>query len=85
MEDMLINTAAVLLMKGINVITAAKFIAEIGSPFKYTYNRQIIKLAGINPVLSQSDGQKIKTYQISRQGNPALRYIVNIIGRNLCS
>jgi hypothetical protein len=86
-EEMLVKSPAVLLLsiKGISVITAAEFIAEVGSFFNYTYNRQIIKLAGINPVLSQSGGKKAKAYQISRQGNPALRYIVTLIGKNLCN
>jgi len=87
MEQMLVESPAILLLsiKGINVITATEFIAEIGSIFNYTYNRQLIKLAGINPVLSQSGGKKAKAFQISRQGNPALRYIVTLIGKNLCS
>jgi len=87
MEQMLVKSPAVLLLsiKGISVVTAAEFIAEVGSIFNYTYNRQIIKLAGINPVLSQSGGKKVKAYQISRQGNPALRYIVTLIGKNLCN
>ncbi len=34
--------------------------------------------------MSQSGGKKGKSFQISRQGNPALRYIVTLIGRNLC-
>jgi len=84
---MLITIPAILLLsiKGINVVTAAEFIAEVGSMFNYTYNRQLVKLAGINPVMSQSGGKKGKAYQISRQGNPALRYIVTLIGKNLCS
>ena len=87
MEKLLVKTPAVLLLsiKGISVITAAEFIAEVGSIFNYTYNRQLVKLAGINPVLSQSGGKKAKAFQISRQGNPALRYIVTLIGKNLCS
>jgi hypothetical protein len=86
-EELLVKTPAVLLltMKGINVITATEFIAEVGSIFNYTYNRQLVKLAGINPVLSQSGGKKAKAFQISRQGSPALRYIVTLIGKNLCS
>ena len=87
MEKMLINTPAILLLsiKGINIVTAAEFISEVGSVFNFTYNRQLVKLAGINPVMSQSGGKKGKAFQISRQGNPALRYIVTLIGRNLCS
>ena len=87
MEKLLVKTPAVLLLsiKGVSVVTAAEFIAEVGSLFNYTYNRQLIKLAGINPVLSQSGGKKAKAFQISRQGNPALRYIVTLIGKNLCS
>lgn len=87
MEKLLVESPALLLLsiKGINVITATEFIAEVGAFFNYTYNRQLIKLAGINPVLSQSGGKKTKAFQISRQGNPALRYIVTLIGKNLCS
>lgn len=87
MEKLLVKTPALLLLsiKGINIITAAEFIAEVGSIFNYTYNRQLVKLAGINPVLSQSGGKKAKAFKISRQGNPALRYIVTLIGKNLCS
>ncbi len=87
MEKMLVKIPAVLLLsiKGVNVVTATEFISEVGSIFNYTYNRQLVKLAGINPVLSQSGGKKAKAYKISRQGNPALRYIVTLIGQNLCS
>lgn len=87
MEDMLVKTPAVLLLsiKGVSVITATEFIAEVGSIFNYTYNRQLIKLAGINPVMSQSSGNKTRAYKISRQGNPALRYIVTLIGKIICS
>lgn len=48
------------------------------------FYRQLVKLAGINPVLSQSGGKKAKAFQISRQSNPALRFIVTLIDRNLC-
>ncbi len=87
MEQLLVESPALLLLsiKGINVITATEFIAEIGSIFNYTCNRQLVKLSGINPVLSQSGGKKARAFQISRQGNPALRYVVTLIGKNLCS
>ena len=87
MEEMLVQTPALLLLsiKGIGMVTAAEFIAEVGFIFKYTHKRQLIKLAGTNPVLSQSGGKQGRAYKISRQGNPALRYIVTIIGKNLCS
>jgi len=87
METMLVKTPAILLLsiKGISIVSAAEFISEVGSIFNYTYNRQLVKLAGINPVLSQSGGKKAKGYKISRQGNPALRYIVTMIGKNLCN
>lgn len=86
-EEMLVQTPAILLLsvKGVGAITAAEFIAEIGSIFKYTHKNQLIKLAGTNPVFSQSGGKSGKSYKISRQGNPALRYVVTLIGQNLCS
>lgn len=86
MEQLLVESPALLLLsiKGISVVTATEFSAEIGSIFNYTCNRQLVKLSGINPVLSQSGGKKTRTFQISRQGNPALRYIVTLIGKNLC-
>ncbi len=86
MEKMLVKTPALLLLsiKGISIVTASEFIAEVGTIFNYTYSRQLVKLAGINPVLSQSGGKKAKAFHISRQGNPALRYIVTLIGKNLC-
>jgi len=87
MEKMLVKTPAILLLsiKGVGVVTASEFIAEVGSIFNYAHNRQLVKLAGINPVMSQSGGKKTKAYKISRQGNPALRYIVTLIGRIICS
>ncbi len=87
MENMLVKIPAILLLsiKGLGVVTATEFIAEIGSIFNYTYNRQLIKLAGTNPVMSQSGGKKTRAYKISRQGNPALRYIVTLIGKIVCS
>ena len=86
-EQMLVKTPAVLLLsiKGVSIVTAAEFIAEVGVIFNYASNRQIVKLAGINPVMSQSGGKNVNAFQISRQGNPALRYIVTLIGKNLCS
>ncbi len=87
MERLLVQTPGVLLLtiKGLSIITTAEFIGEVGSIHNYTYNRPLIKLAGINPILSQSGGKEVSGYQISRQGNSHLRYIVVMIGQNLCS
>jgi len=84
-EPVLCRTRGVLLlsMEQVNVTTAAEFMAEVGlEVHRYHSASAIIKLAGTNPVPSQSAGHSGQM-KISKQGNPWLREAVTRIGKNL--
>lgn len=84
-EALCAETPAVLWLtaKGIGVVTAAELWAELGSALNFTHARQWIKLAGTDPVWSESGGKRGRGYTISYQGNPALRRVTMMIGCNL--
>lgn len=58
---------------GLSSITAATILAEIGDPSNYTSARQLIKLAGIQPVANTSGRKTRSQTPMSRQGRPRLR------------
>ena len=57
---------------GLGTVTAATILAEIGDPSHYTNARQLIKLAGTQPVPNTS-GRKARSKTMSHQGRPRLR------------
>jgi len=54
-------------------ITAATILAEIGDPRNYTSARQLIKLAGTQPVPNTSGRKTRSQTPMSRKGRPRLR------------
>ena len=59
-------------IKGIGVITAATFIAEVGDITRYEHPKQIQKLAGYN-LVENSSGQHKGQTTISKRGRRRLR------------
>ncbi|XXF69946.1 transposase [Thermoanaerobacterium thermosaccharolyticum] len=59
-------------IKGVGVITAATFIAEVGDITKYEHPKQIQKLAGYN-LVENSSGQHKGQTTISKRGRRRLR------------
>lgn len=60
-------------MHGLGKITAAIILAEIGDPNRYTNARQLIKLAGTQPVLNTSGRKTRSRTPMSHKGRPRLR------------
>jgi transposase len=58
---------------GLGTITAATILAEIGDPSHYTNARQLIKLAGTQPVPNTSGRKTRSQTPMSHQGRPRLR------------
>lgn len=63
-------------IKGLNYITVAGLLAELG-PFKsYRNAKQLIKMAGSNPVESESAGKRSSHTPMSKKGRPGLRWCI---------
>jgi transposase len=60
-------------MHGLGIITAATILAEIGDPSHYTSARQLIKLAGTQPVFNASGRKTRSKTPMSHKGRPRLR------------
>jgi transposase len=60
-------------MDTLGTITAAIILAEIGNPSRYTNARQLIKLAGTQPVPNLSGRKTRSQTPMSRKGRPRLR------------
>ena len=65
----------ILTIKGVGIITAAGFIAEIGDIKRFTHPSQIQKLAGLNLIENSSGKHKGKT-SISKRGRSRLRALL---------
>ena len=58
---------------GLGVITAATILSEIGDPSHYTKAKQLIKLAGTQPVPNTSGRKTRSQTPMSHKGRPRLR------------
>jgi transposase len=58
---------------GVQIITAATILSEIGNPSHYSNGRQLIKLAGTQPVLNTSGRKTRSRTPMSHKGRPRLR------------
>jgi transposase len=58
---------------GLGENTAAIILAEIGDPSRYTCGRQLIKLAGTQPVFNSSGRKTRSQTPMSHKGRPRLR------------
>lgn len=64
----------ILSIPGINYLSAAALLAELGSFKLYNNARQLIKMAGTNPIESESGGKRLGKTPMSKKGRPRLRY-----------
>jgi transposase len=58
---------------GLGIITAATILSEIGDPSHYSQAKQLIKLAGTQPVPNTSGRKSRSKTPMSHQGRPRLR------------
>jgi transposase len=61
-------------IRGLNYISVAGLLAELGCFKLYRTSKQMIKMAGSNPTESESGGKKKSRTPMSKQGRPVLRY-----------
>ena len=61
-------------IRGLNYISVAGLLAELGCFKAYRSAKQMIKMAGSNPIESESGGKKKAKTPMSKQGRPILRY-----------
>ena len=59
---------------GLNYISVAGLLAELGSFRSYQSAKQLIKMAGSNPTESESGGKRSSHTPMSKKGRPGLRY-----------
>ena len=59
---------------GLNYISVAGLLAELGSFRSYQSAKQLIKMAGSNPTESESAGKRGSPTPMSKKGRPVLRY-----------
>jgi len=72
---------------GLGHMTIAGILGELGPLNLYCGAKQIIKMAGINPVQSESAGKRTSKTPMSKKGRPLLRYCLweaslNILNHN---
>jgi len=61
-------------IRGLNYIAVAGLLAELGCFKSYRSAKQMIKMAGSNPIESESAGKRASHTLMSKQGRPILRY-----------
>jgi hypothetical protein len=59
---------------GLNYISVAGLLAELGSFQSYRSAKQLIKMTGSNPIESESAGKRGSHTPMSKKGRPVLRY-----------
>lgn len=59
---------------GINYLSAAALLAELGPMKSYHNAKQLTKMAGTNPIEIESGGKKLGRTPMSKKGRPLLRY-----------
>jgi transposase len=64
----------ILSIPGINYLSAAALLAETGPLKLYQNAKQVIKMAGTNPIESESGGKRLGQTPMSKKGRPRLRY-----------
>jgi transposase len=67
------ESAYLLSVHGLGIITAATILSEIGDPSHYTNARQLVKLAGTQPVPNTSGRKSRSKTPMSHKGRPRLR------------
>jgi len=59
---------------GLNYVSVAGLLVELGSFRSYRSAKQLIKMAGSNPTESESGGKRSAHTPMSKKGRPVLRY-----------
>lgn len=59
---------------GVNYMSTAGLLAELGSLRAYRNAKQLTKMAGTNPIESESGGRRASHTPMSKKGRPRLRY-----------
>jgi len=70
----LVDETYLLSIRGLNYISVAGLLAELGSFRSYRSAKQLIKMAGSNPIESESAGKRSRHTPMSKKGRPVLRY-----------
>lgn len=68
--------ANVLTIKGLHPLTLGRILGEIGDPSAFERAKQLVKLAGIQPVPNSSGRRSRSTTPMSHHGRPGLRSIL---------
>lgn len=77
------NGVVILTVPGIGLVTGAELYAEMGDISDFTHAGQLIKMAGTNPIVKQSGGNRPSYYGISKEGRRSFRNIVYQVGKSL--
>ncbi len=59
---------------GVNYLSTAALLAELGPLKTYQNAKQLIKMAGTNPIELESGGKRLGKSPMSKKGRPRLRY-----------
>ena len=74
--DSIGDSKYLLSVRGLSYITVAGLLAEVG-PFRaYQSAKQLIKMAGSNPIESESAGKRGNRTPMSKKGRPGLRWCI---------
>ena len=73
-EESLPESKLLLSVDGIGPITVAGLLGELGPIRNYRKAKQLVKMAGINPVQSESAGKRGGRTPMSKKGRPLLRH-----------
>ena len=73
-EESLPESRFLLSVDGIGPITVAGLLGELGPIQNYRKAKQLVKMAGINPVQSESAGKRGGRTPMSKKGRPLLRH-----------
>jgi transposase len=63
-------------IRGISYISVAGILAELGPLRSYRNAKQLIKMAGSNPIQSESAGKRSSRTPMSKKGRPGLRWCI---------
>jgi len=63
-------------VRGLSYVTVAGLLAELGPLRSYQNAKQLIKMAGSNPIESESAGKRRSRTPMSKKGRPGLRWCI---------
>ncbi len=61
-------------IKGLNYVSVAGILAELGAFSSYRHAKQLVKMAGTNPTEHESAGKRGSHTPMSKKGRPVLRH-----------